>query len=289
MAHRRNDAVRLLISCPDRPGIVAGVSRFLYEHGANILDASQHSTDPAGGTFFMRMVFDAAHLDLGVEELEQAFDEQVGRRFDMTRRFARSATTKRMAILVSKVDHCLLELLWRWRSGDLDASIPMVVSNHDSLRAEVEPFGIPFHHVPITLGREREQEAAVMELLEGHVDVVVLARYMRVLSPAFVARHPGRILNIHHSFLPAFVGANPYRRAYDRGVKLIGATAHYVTDDLDEGPIVDQDVVRVSHRETPKDLARLGREIERQVLARAVRSHLEDRILIHGNKTIVFD
>lgn len=289
MTRRRSDAVRLLISCPDRPGIVAGVSRFLYEHGANILDASQHSTDPAGGTFFMRMVFDAADLDLSVEALEQAFDQAVGLRFGMTRSFARSSVTKRMAILVSKVDHCLLELLWRWRSGDLDATIPMIVSNHDTLREEVEPFGIPFHHLPIAVGREAEQEAAVGDLLAGNVDLIVLARYMRILSPAFVARHPGRILNIHHSFLPAFVGANPYRRAYERGVKLIGATAHYVTDDLDQGPIVDQDVVRVSHRETPQDLARLGREVERLVLARAVRSHLEDRILIHGNKTIVFD
>lgn len=289
MTRRRSDAVRLLISCPDRPGIVAGVSRFLYEHGANILDASQHSTDPAGGTFFMRMVFDAADLDLSVEALEQAFDQAVGLRFGMTHSFARSSVTKRMAILVSKVDHCLLELLWRWRSGDLDATIPMIVSNHDTLREEVEPFGIPFHHLPIAVGREAEQEAAVGDLLAGNVDLIVLARYMRILSPAFVARHPGRILNIHHSFLPAFVGANPYRRAYERGVKLIGATAHYVTDDLDQGPIVDQDVVRVSHRETPQDLARLGREVERLVLARAVRSHLEDRILIHGNKTIVFD
>lgn len=283
----RAHAVRLLIACPDRPGIVAAVSTFLYQHGANILDASQHSTDPEGGVFYMRMVFGADGLELPA--LERAFRERVAAPFGMTARFASTEEVKRMAVLVSKVDHCLLELLWRWRSGDLQAAIPMVISNHAALRSEVEPFGIPFHHLPVTPGQEREQEEAVLELLEGNVDLIVLARYMRILSPAFVARYPGRILNIHHSFLPAFVGADPYRRAYDRGVKLIGATAHYVTDELDEGPIVDQDVVRVSHRETARDLARLGREIERRVLARAVRSHLEDRIVLHGNKTIVFE
>ncbi|MEX2541596.1 MAG: formyltetrahydrofolate deformylase [Trueperaceae bacterium] len=288
MTERANTA-RLLISCPDRRGIVAAVSRFLYAHGANVLDSSQHSTDPSGGTFFMRMVFHCSGLDLGRSELERAFGEEVAAPFAMDWRISYADRRKRMAVLVSRYDHCLLELLWRTRSGEFDVEIPLVLSNHDDLRDVSESLGVEYHHLPVTTESRARQEAAMQELLEGRVDMIVLARYMQILSAEFVARWPERIINIHHSFLPAFMGANPYRHAYERGVKLIGATAHYVTDDLDEGPIIAQDVHRVSHRESVADLARVGREVERMVLARAVAAHLDDRILVYGNKTIVFD
>ncbi|HEX7003278.1 MAG TPA: formyltetrahydrofolate deformylase [Trueperaceae bacterium] len=288
MSERANTA-RLLISCPDRRGIVAAVSQFLYTHGANVLDSSQHSTDPKGGTFFMRMVFHLERLDLGRSQLEKAFDEVVAKPFEMEWRISYADQRKRMAVLVSQYEHCLLELLWRQRSGEFEVDIPLVISNHELLRGTVESFGIPFHHLPVSKETKAKQEAAMLELLDGQVDYIVLARYMQILSPGFVQRWRERIINIHHSFLPAFVGANPYRNAYQRGVKLIGATAHYVTDELDEGPIIEQDVHRVSHRESVSDLARVGREIERTVLARAVAAHIEDRILVFGNKTVVFE
>lgn len=279
----------LLISCPDRPGIVAAVSQFLYSHGANILDAAQHSTDPAGGTFFMRMVFHLDGLDVSRPQFERAFNEVVAKPFAMSWRVEYADRIKRMAIMVSKYDHALLELLWRVRSGELQAEVVCVISNHPTLRELVESFGIPFSYLPVTKETKAEQEAKVLAQLEGQVDFIVLARYMQILSPEFVSRYPGRIINIHHSFLPAFVGANPYKHAYERGVKLIGATAHYVTDELDQGPIIEQDVRRVSHRDSVADLVRIGREIERVVLARAVAAHVEDRVLIYQNKTIVFD
>ncbi len=291
--HSTNTA-RLLISCPDRPGIVAAVSQFLYSHGANVLDSSQHSTDPTGGTFFMRMVFYLEGLDLSRPQFERAFGAVVARPFDMSWRVAYADRVKRMAVLVSRYDHCLLELLYRWRSGDYQVEIPFVLSNHDDLRELTESFGLSYHHLPVDgdkVPREAgrgAQERRVLERLEEGVDLVVLARYMQILSPAFVARYPGRIINIHHSFLPAFVGANPYKHAYERGVKLIGATAHYVTDALDEGPIIEQDVTRVSHRYSVGDLIRVGRDTERAVLARAVAAHLDDRVLVFGNKTVVF-
>jgi formyltetrahydrofolate deformylase len=284
----------LLISCPDRPGIVAAVSQFLYSHGANVLDSSQHSTDPTGGTFFMRMVFYLEGLDLSRPQFERAFGAVVARPFDMSWRVAYADRVKRMAVLVSRYDHCLLELLYRWRNGDYQVEIPFVLSNHDDLRELTESFGLSYHHLPVDgdkVPREAgrgAQERRVLERLEEGVDLVVLARYMQILSPAFVARYPGRIINIHHSFLPAFVGANPYKHAYERGVKLIGATAHYVTDALDEGPIIEQDVTRVSHRYSVGDLIRVGRDTERAVLARAVAAHLDDRVLVFGNKTVVF-
>ena len=282
------NTARLLISCPDRPGVVAGVAQFLYSHGANILEADQHSTDPSGGTLFMRMVFHLEGLDVSRRQLERAFRDVVAEPFGMDWRIAYADQRKRIGVLVSKYDHCLYELLWRQRSGEFDAEIAMVVSNHDDLRDLVDSFGVPFHHLPVRKETKREQEDAILELFDGSVDVVVLARYMQILTPTFVQAYRGRAINIHHSFLPAFVGANPYQRAYDRGVKLIGATAHYVTEELDEGPIIEQDVRRVSHRESVQDLVRVGREIERTVLARAVAAHLEDRILLHGNKTVVF-
>lgn len=283
------NTARLLISCPDKPGIVAAVSQFLYTHGANVLDAAQHSTDPTGGTFFMRMVFYLEDLDVSRAQLERAFGEVVAKPFDMTWRVAYADTPKRMAVMVSKYDHALVELLWRWRSGELPVDIPFVVSNHEDLRPLVESFGISFHHLPVTKDTKAEQEARALHLFENKIDLVVLARYMQILSADFVAPYRGRVINIHHSFLPAFVGANPYKHAYERGVKLIGATAHYVTEDLDQGPIIEQDVRRVSHRDNVQDLVKIGREIERTVLARAVAAHVEDRILVHGNKTVVFE
>jgi len=278
---------RLLISCPDRPGIVAAVSRFLFDHGANILDADQHSTDPAGGTFFMRLVFHLDGLDLGRAELERAF-QQVAAPFAMEWSIAYATERKRVAILVSREDHCLLDLLWRWRSGELAADVGLVLSNHRLVEEDVARFGVPFAHVPVTPEAKPQAEAAMLEQLAGRFDLVVLARYMQILSGDFLAGVGAPIVNIHHSFLPAFAGADPYRRASERGVKIIGATAHYVTEELDAGPIIEQDVVRVSHRDDLDALVRLGRDVERAVLARAVQRHLEDRVLVHENRTVVF-
>ncbi len=290
-ARTRRDA-RLLVACEDRPGIVAAASGFLAARGANLLGASQHTTDPEGGTFFMRMAFRLPDGPDAPDEgaLRAAFEAEVARPFGMQARLVVDPHPQRTAILASKADHALLELLWRWRNGELDADVRVVISNHDALRDVVAAFGVPFVHLPIDGGDKAAQEARLQERLAADdVELVVLARYMQILSPAFVARWPHRIVNIHHSFLPAFVGAAPYRQAYERGVKLIGATAHYVTEDLDQGPIIAQDVARVSHRESVRDLVRIGKEVERTVLARAVDAHLADAILVHGNKTVVFD
>lgn len=288
MTTQADTTARLLITCPDRPGIVSAVTGFLFQHGANITELDQHSTDPEGGKFFMRLEFQTPRLDVGREALHAAFGDAVGRPFDMEWRISYAAEPPRMAILVSRHDHCLLELLWRWARAELPATVPMVISNHADLRAAVESFGVRFEHVANTVDTQSAAETHMQELLEGRADFLVLARYMRVLSAEFVARWPSRILNIHHSFLPAFAGADPYRQAYQHGVKLIGATAHYVTAALDQGPIIEQDTVRVSHRHSPEDLKRLGRDLERQVLARAVRCQVEDRIIVDVNKTVVF-
>lgn len=279
---------RLLISCPDRPGIVSAVSTFFFEHGANITDLDQHSSDAEGGTFFMRLEFQTPRLDVGREALANAFQAKVAERHGMRWRIAYAAQRKRMAILVSRYDHVLMDLLWQVRRGDLAADIPLVISNHADLRADVEGFGIAFHHVPVSADSKPAAEARMLELLEGKADLVVLARYMQVLTGDFIAHYRHRVINIHHSFLPAFAGANPYRQAWDKGVKLIGATSHYVTEDLDQGPIIEQDVARVTHRLSADDLRVLGQEIERRVLARAVKWHLEDRIIVDRNKTVVF-
>jgi formyltetrahydrofolate deformylase len=276
---------RLLITCPDRHGIVAAVAGFLADSGANIISSDQHSTDPEGGEFFMRMEFNLEQGDLS--SLGRAFEQEVAERLDMRWRLTDAGRPKRMAVLVSREDHCLVDLLWRHRRGDLDAEIALVASNHPDLRADVEGFGIPYHHVPVERGRKPEAEARMLELLRG-VDVVVLARYMQILTGEFLEALGVPVINIHHSFLPAFAGANPYQRAFERGVKIIGATAHYVTEELDAGPIIEQDVARVSHREHAETMVRLGRDIERTVLARAVKWHLEDRVLVHGNRTVVF-
>ena len=282
------DRGRLLVDCPDRPGIVAAVSRFLFERGANIVHSDQHSTDPTGGDFFLRVEFELPGLAEQAPPIERDFDE-IATRYAMRWRLALAGVPKRLAILVSTEDHCLLELLWQRRAGDLRAEIALVVGNHASLAPTVEPWGIPFHHVPMTAETKEEAEARQRTLLdEASVDLVVLARYMQILSSPFVERWRGRMINIHHSFLPAFVGAKPYGQAHARGVKLIGATAHYVTAELDAGPIIDQDVTRVSHRDEIPDLARIGRDMERVVLARAVKAHLDDRVLVDGVRTVVF-
>ena len=278
----------LLIRCADRPGIVAAVSTFLFRHGANVVDLDQHSTEELPGTYFMRLEFQTEGLDVPLERLGQIFGAEVGDRMGMEWRLASHGERKRVAVLVSRQDHALLDLLWNWRRGDLRADVPVVISNHPDLRSDVESFGVLFLHVPNVPGTRPEAEKRMLEALEGKADVVVLARYMQLLSAGFVARFPGRIINIHHSFLPAFAGADPYRQAYERGVKIVGATAHYVTAELDAGPIIDQDVARVSHRDSVDDLKALGRDLERRVLFRAVRWHCEDRVLVHGNKTIVF-
>jgi formyltetrahydrofolate deformylase len=266
------------------------VSRFLFEHGANILDADQHSTDPAGGTLFMRMEFALDGLDLDRARLEEAFAADVAQPFGMDWSIAYAAERKRVAILVSREDHCLLDLLWRWRSGDLDADVRLVLSNHRDAEEDAARFGVPFAHVPVTPQTKPQAERALLERLTAGdgFDLVVLARYMQILSGDFLRAVGAPLINIHHSFLPAFPGADPYRRASERGVKIIGATAHYVTEQLDAGPIIEQDVARVSHRDDLDALIRLGRDIERVVLARAVRAHLDDRVLVHENRTVVF-
>lgn len=268
--------------------MVAAVAGFLFDLGANIVSSDQHSTDPEGGHFFMRNEFDLPGLDTHLAEVEAKF-RPVADRFGMTWTLALASRRKRIGILVSREDHCLLELLWRWRAGDLPAEIAMVISNHNDVKGAVEGWGVPFHHIPVTAASKTDAEAEASALLRGKVDLVVLARYMQVLSPEFLAQWPGRIINIHHSFLPAFVGAKPYEQAYARGVKLIGATAHYATEELDAGPIIEQDTARVDHRHNAADLRRIGKYIERQVLARAVGWHLDDRIVIHGNKTVVLE
>lgn len=281
-------SARLLIGCPDRPGIVAAVSGFLFEQGANIVSSHQYSSDPTGGRFFLRTEFVMEGLPARVAELERQFGEHVGQRLEMDFEIRRFGERQRMAILVSRYDHCLVDLLWRWRRGDLEAQIVAVVSNHDDLRGEVEPAGVPYHHVPVQKDRKQEAEQAMLGLLLGKVDVVVLARYMQVLSGEFLDALGVPVINIHHSFLPAFAGADPYRRARERGVKLIGATAHYVTAELDGGPIIEQDVVRVQHSQSTTELERVGRDIERTVLARAVSLHLDDRVIVDGARTVVF-
>lgn len=279
---------RLLAQCPDRPGIVAGVSEFLFRRGANIVQADQYSGGGGDPRFFLRMEYELAGLTEPPDAVAAAFGAQIAPRFEMRWRISYSADRPRLAILVSRADHCLLDLLWRWRSGELGAEIAMVISNHDRLRGHVEPFGVPYHHLPVSPATKPGQERAILSLIRGRVELVVLARYMQILTPAVLGEFPQAIINIHHSFLPAFAGADPYRQARERGVKIIGATAHYATEDLDEGPIIEQDVVRVSHRDSRADLIRHGREVERAVLARAVRWHVEDRVLVHGNQTVVF-
>ena len=281
------NTARLLITCEDKPGIVQAVSSFLYHQGANITALDQYATEAQGGRYFMRVEFELEHLQSRKESLLQTFSVNVAERYDMQWRLTLVSDKKKVGILVSKVDHALLELLWRHARGGLDCEITKVISNHEDLRESVENFGIPFEVVPVTKDNKAEAYAKIDELMQGN-DLLVLARYMQILSEDFVAKWTMQIINIHHSFLPAFVGANPYKQAYEKGVKLIGATAHYVTADLDQGPIIEQDVERVNHDFTVEQLRELGQDVERNVLARAVKWHLEDRIIVDGNKTVVF-
>jgi formyltetrahydrofolate deformylase len=285
----RSHIGRLLVSCRDQKGIVSAVSDFLTDRGANIIDLSQHSTDADGGEFFQRTAFHLSDLPLVREELEKSFAREVADRFQMEWTLNDAATKKRVAIFVSKYDHCLLDLLWRVKRGELDIDVVMVVSNHPDLASEVRSFGVPFVHIPLVDGNKAAMEQRQIDLVAGNVDLVVMARYMQILTDDFLDRIGCPVINIHHSFLPAFMGANPYARAKARGVKLIGATAHYATPDLDEGPIIEQDVARVTHRETAEDLRRRGADVERAVLARAVLWHVEDRVLVSGNSTIVLN
>jgi formyltetrahydrofolate deformylase len=282
---------RLLIGCPDQPGIVAAVSGFLFAQGANIVSSHQYSSDPSGGRFFLRMEFfldGVRESSTARERLREAFARDVADSFAMDWELRFWGQRRRIAILVSRHDHCLVDLLWRWRRGELEAEIVAVLSNHPDLEPEVRAAGVLFDHVPVATGHKAEAEERMLELLRGEVDVVVLARYMQILSAEFLERLGAPVINIHHSFLPAFPGAEPYRRAREHGVKLIGATAHYVTAELDGGPIIEQGVERVDHHLSVAELERVGRDIERVVLARAVSLHLDDRVIIDGARTVVF-
>ena len=280
----------LLLSCPDRRGTVAAVANFVADRGGNILHADQH-VDAVEGVFFQRVEFEMDGFDLAREEIGPAFAEAVAAPFAMSASVRFSDERIPLGVLASRQPHCLADLLMRWSAGELPADLRVVVSNHPDHRDLCASLGVPYVHLPVGPGRQDKeaQERAVLSTLADHgVELVVLARYMQILSPAFIAAHPNRIINIHHSFLPAFIGANPYRQAHDRGVKLIGATAHYATDELDEGPIIDQETTRVTHRDDVARLARAGRDLETLVLSRALRAHLEHRILVYGRKTVVF-
>jgi formyltetrahydrofolate deformylase len=268
--------------------LVAAVSTFLAQSGANIVSLDQHATEQSGGTFMQRTIFHLPGLTAARDGLESAFADQVAKPFEMDFRLTEAAKPKRVAILASKEDHCLLDLLWRNRRGELDMSVSMVISNHPDLADAVRPFGVPFLHVPAAKDNRAEAEERLLDLLRGNADLVVLARYMQILTPDFLSDVGCPLINIHHSFLPAFIGAAPYRRAKERGVKLVGATAHYVTEELDDGPIIEQDVVRVDHRHSVDDLTLLGADVERVVLSRAVLWHCQDRVISYGNQTVVF-
>jgi formyltetrahydrofolate deformylase len=284
---RVEDVGRLLLQCADRPGLVAAVSAFLAGAGANIISLDQHSTEHSGGVFMQRAIFHLRGLAAAQDGLEREFAAQLAEPYLMTFQFTQAARPKRVAIMASDADHCLLDLLWRNRRGELDISVVMVISNHPDLADQVRPFNVPFLYVPAARDIRARAEDRQLQVLSGNVDLVVLARYMQILTPRFLTEVGCPVINIHHSFLPSFVGAAPYRRARERGVKLVGATAHYVTENLDEGPIIEQDVVRVDHRHAVADLVRLGADVERAVLSRAVLWHCQDRIIRHGNQTVI--
>ncbi len=283
-----NKTARLLISCPDTRGIIAAVTGFVAQHNGNVLEADQH-TDTQQGEFLMRLEIEIDGFNLSQENFD-ALWSPLAKQYDMRWKIHWSSAVKRMAILVTKESHCLSDLLWRWKSGELNVDIPFISSNHETLREQAQAAGLTFHHLPITPTNKTVQEGQLRTLMqEAHVDFIVLARYMQILSPDFVASYPERIINIHHSFLPAFAGPRPYHHAFERGVKIIGATSHYVTNDLDEGPIITQSTMPVDHRDTVEDLIRKGRDLEKVVLSAAVRLHDEDQILVCKNKTVVFD
>lgn len=283
-----SDTATLLIHCPDRPGLVHDVTGFIFSHQGNIIDLQQH-IDEAENAFFMRLEWSLEKFTLEKEEIESRL-QPMARRHEMQMRLSFASQRKRIALFVTKENHCLYDLLARHEAGELPVDIPLIVSNHETLRPAAERFGIPFHQFSITKENKSTQEQAMIALLkQERIDTVVLAKYMQIIGSAMIAEFPNRILNIHHSFLPAFVGAKPYHQAFQRGVKIIGATSHYVTTDLDEGPIIHQDVMRVSHEDVVTDLVRLGRDLEKTVLAKALWWHVRDRVLVFKNKTVVFD
>jgi formyltetrahydrofolate deformylase len=283
-----SDTATLLIHCPDRPGLVHDVTGFISSHQGNIIDLQQH-IDPDQDAFFMRLEWSLENFTLEKEEIESRL-QPMARRHEMQMRLSFASQRKRIALFVTKENHCLYDLLARHEAGELPVDIPVIVSNHETLKPAAERFGIPFRHFAITKENKAAQEQSMIALLkQERIDTVVLAKYMQIIGPAMIAEFPNRILNIHHSFLPAFVGAKPYHQAFQRGVKIIGATSHYVTADLDEGPIIHQDVMRVSHEDTVTDLVRLGRDLEKTVLAKALWWHVRDRVLVFKNKTVVFD
>jgi len=286
--NRTGNSGILLVKCPDKPGIVSMLSTFIHNHDSNIIESSQYSNDPENGTFFIRIEFYCENLVNKSVEMEKDF-ELLAAKYSMNYHFAYGNERMRTAIFVSKETHCLVELLWEWQNGDLNTDIVVVISNHEHARGIVESLGIPFLYIPANKDIRKEVEKEQIRLMKEYdVDLLILARYMQILTTDFVSHFENQIINIHHSFLPAFIGARPYERAYDRGVKLIGATSHYVTNDLDEGPIIEQDIERVDHRDSIIDLKKIGSRIERRVLAKAVKWHLENRIIVEGNKTIVF-
>jgi len=282
----KNSAI-LLITCPDRKGEVATIADFIYRHNGNILHADEHG-DQESGLFLMRVEFDPKEFDIDLNDFAKHFSP-IADTFGMTWQLAQSSHRQRLIIFVSKYDHCLVDLLHRQRNGELACDFPLMISNHEDAKRHADFFGVPFHHIPVSKENKSEAEAKQIELLYAHnIDLVVLARYMQVLSTDFIVQYPQPIINIHHSFLPAFIGAKPHHQAYDRGVKIIGATAHYVTEVLDDGPIIEQGVARISHRDSLDDLVEKGRDLEKVVLSRAVRWHIENRILLYGNKTVIF-
>jgi formyltetrahydrofolate deformylase len=285
--NQSNPTATLLISCPDQRGLVAKIANFIYANGGNIIHADQH-TDAAAELFLTRIEWQLAGFNLPRELISPAFNA-IAQPLKANWQLHFSDTIPKIAIWVSRQDHCLFDLIWRQRAKEFSAEISLIISNHPDLKVVAEQFGIEYYYIPISKENKLAQEAQQLELLKkSQIDLVVLAKYMQIVSPEFIANFP-QIINIHHSFLPAFVGANPYHKAYERGVKIIGATAHYVTADLDAGPIIEQDVVRVSHRDDVTDLIRKGKDLERMVLARAVRSHLQNRVLVYGNRTVVFE
>jgi formyltetrahydrofolate deformylase len=286
-APKKQTAV-LLVTCPDRKGVVASIAEFIYRHNGNILHADEHG-DGDKNLFLMRVEWDLAGFDILADEFAQNFTP-LARQFDMQWRLSTSAVRPRVAIMVSRLDHCLADLLYRHKIGELACEIPLIISNHPDAQALAAFHQVPFQHIPVPASDKAASEQKQLALLrEQRVDLVVLARYMQILSPGFIAAFPNRIINIHHSFLPAFIGAKPYHRSYERGVKLVGATSHYVTEVLDEGPIIEQDTIRISHRDALEDLIQKGRDLEKVVLSRAVRWHIDNRILLYGNKTAIFD
>ncbi len=278
----------LLMHCPDRPGLVAAVTRFLADNGANIIDLDQH-VDRSEGVFFMRVKWELESFALNPESFGESFAPEIAQPFAATWQLHSDDRPLRMAIFVSKMSHCLYDLLSRWQSGEWPVEIPLIISNHETLRPVAEQFGVPFKHFPITAKNKAEQEAQEIELLQANdIDLVVLARYMQIVSPQLIKAYPQRIINIHHSFLPAFAGAKPYHAAHARGVKIIGATSHYVTEELDAGPIIEQDVTRITHRDSVGELVRKGQDLEKLVLARGVWAHIQRQTLVYRNRTIVF-